>query len=397
MPTSRFEPSAIKNKVKREEIARKQKKEKRQEKLQRRLAQAKLEANDPLAKKKRLAQNIPRTLDNTREFDPSILTANPSAEPEAGPSTLAPQENSTGNAEPEQQPQDESAADIATDPFAAYFSGEFDPSVPPKVLITTSPKATRTTYDFCDELVGVFPGAEFIRRKKGKGFEVGRIAGWAANRGYSHLMVVNEDMKKPNAITMVYLPEGPTAYFKLTSIELSQKISGHARATAHYPELVMNGFVTRLGHTVGRLFQTLFPPMPEFQGRQVVTLHNQRDFLFFRRHRYAFRSTEKVALQEIGPRFTLKLRYLKKGLPAVKNLGAPSKPLEFDAEENEQEKQALKDIEMGEAQAPSEEQNEEDATNEGGTKQTKAVPPTEDEYLWMWKPELETTRRTFFL
>ena len=35
------------------------------------------------------------------------------------------------------------------------------------------------------------------------------------------------------------------------------------------------------------MFQTTFPPMPEFQGRQVVTLHNQRDFLFFRRHRYA--------------------------------------------------------------------------------------------------------------
>ena len=219
MPTNRFEPSSIKNKVKREEIARKQKKAKRQDKLQRRLAQAKVEANDPLAKKvrlvhkspccgfcytqlnisqKRLAQNVPRTLDNTREYDPSILTANPNAEPEAGPSTHV-QNNDLASSDPSvEQPQDESAADIAADPFAAYFSGEFDPSVPPKVLITTSPKATRVTYDFCDELVGIFPGAEFIRRKKGKGFEMGRIAGWAANRGYSHLMVVNEDMKKPS-------------------------------------------------------------------------------------------------------------------------------------------------------------------------------------------------------
>ncbi|KAL1941101.1 hypothetical protein VTO73DRAFT_7313 [Trametes versicolor] len=396
MPTARFEPSTIKNKIKREEIANKQKKAKGQEKLQRRLAQAKAEANDPLAKKKRLAQNVPRTLDNTREYDPSILTANPNSE--AGPSTLASQDPSSSvdaQAEPTQQPEDETAADIANDPFAAYFSGAIDPSVPPKVLVTTSPKATRTTYDFCDELVGVFPGAEFIRRKKGKGFEVGRIAGWAANRGYSHLMVVNEDTKKLNAITMVYLPNGPTAYFKLSSVELSQKISGHARATSHYPELVLNGFVTRLGHTVGRLFQTFFPPMPEFQGRQVVTLHNQRDFLFFRRHRYAFRSTEKVALQEIGPRFTLKLRYMKKGLPAVKNLGGPSKHLEFDAEEHEQEKLALKDIEMGESAA--QEQNEEGEKELEPPKQKKVVPPTEDEYLWIWKPELETTRRTFFL
>ena len=139
---------------------------------------------------------MPRTLDNTREYDPSILTANPNAEPEAGPSTL-PQEGDAAS-QPVVQPQDESAADIAADPFAEYFSGALDPSIPPKVLVTTSPKATRLTYDFCEELVAVFPGAEFIRRKKGKGFEMGRIAGWAANRGYSHLVVVNEDMKKPS-------------------------------------------------------------------------------------------------------------------------------------------------------------------------------------------------------
>lgn len=99
--------------------------------------------------------------------------------------------------------------------------------------------------------------------------------------------------------------------------------------------------------------------------------------------RYAFRSTEKVALQEIGPRFTLKLRYMKKGLPAVKNLGGPSKHLEFDAEEHEQEKLALKDIEMGESAA--QEQNEEGEKEPEPSKQKKVVPPTEDEYLWIWK------------
>lgn len=56
--------------------------------------------------------------------------------------------------------------------------------------------------------MGVFPGGEFIRRKKGKGFEVGRIAGWAADRGYKHLCVVNEDMKKPSelAVELFILP-----------------------------------------------------------------------------------------------------------------------------------------------------------------------------------------------
>jgi ribosome production factor 1 len=100
---------------------------------------------------------------------------------------------------------DESAADIATDPFASYFSATDDPNLPPKILITTSPKSTKLTYDFCDELVGVFPGAEFVRRKKGKGFELGRIAGWAAGRGYRHLCVVNEDMKQPSESSLFFL------------------------------------------------------------------------------------------------------------------------------------------------------------------------------------------------
>lgn len=89
----------------------------------------------------------------------------------------------------------ETSADIDSDPFASYFS-DWDPNTPPKVLITTSPKATKVTYSFCEELVDVFPGAEFIRRKKGRGFEMGRIAGWAADRGFQKMLVVNEDVKR---------------------------------------------------------------------------------------------------------------------------------------------------------------------------------------------------------
>ena len=105
--------------------------------------------------------------------------------------------------------------------------------------------------------------------------------------------------------------------------------------------------------------------MPEFEGRQVVILHNQRDFLFFRRHRYAFRSIEKAALQEIGPRFTLKLRWVKKGLPAVLALGEPPKPLEIGDD-------------------PVETKEPIDGRNaESG--RPKVTPPTQDEYTWMWK------------
>lgn len=145
--------------------------------------------------------------------------------------------------------------------------------------------------------------------------------------------------------------------------------------------------------------------MPEFQGRQVVTLHNQRDFLFFRRHRfvppfsltqvlltfprrYAFRSTEKVQLQEIGPRFTLKLRSLRKGLPAVKNLGEVSKDLEFDTFEDEEKPPQNSPVVSSDDSAQADDAEMTDLRDDSATSANPSktvVPPKEDEYVWMWK------------
>ena len=57
---------------------------------------------------------------------------------------------------------------------------------------------------------------------------------------------------------------------------------GHGRAARAKPELVLNNFDTRLGHRLGRMFASLFHQDPSFRSRQVATLHNQRDFIFFR-------------------------------------------------------------------------------------------------------------------
>lgn len=150
---------------------------------------------------KRLAHNVPNTLDNQREFDPSVLTADPRRTQENAASIASqPIESSSGSnavLADGVSMAPEISADINSDPFASYFS-DWDPNAPPKVLVTTSPKATKLTYNFCEELVDVFPGAEFIRRKKGRGFEMGRIAGWAADRGYQKMLVVNEDVKRPS-------------------------------------------------------------------------------------------------------------------------------------------------------------------------------------------------------
>lgn len=137
------------------------------------------------------------------------------------------------------------------------------------------------------------------------------------------------------------------------------------------------------------MFAQLFPSLPQFRGRQVATLHNQRDFLFFRRHRYAFTSPTSAKLQEIGPRFTLKLRWMRKGLPAVR-AGDGRMPSGGDAGEEEF---AIDDDEEVEAQ---EKMDEEEAAAEMGqgpaknqniTPSGQAIPALdeEQEYEWKWK------------
>ncbi|KAI8394222.1 anticodon-binding protein [Radiomyces spectabilis] len=202
---------------------------------------------------------------------------------------------------------DEVAQDEALDELASYFSGKA-----PKIVITTSKNCTMASYEFCAELVTMLPNAQYAKR--GSNHELRHVIKQAKAKEFTDLLIVNEDRKVPNAITLIHLPDGPTAYFKLTSYTPGKRIANHGAVTAHNPEIILNNFNTRLGHTVGRMFQALFPQLPEFQGRQVVTFHNQRDFIFVRRHRYVFRDTERVGLQELGPRFTLKLRSLQKGI-----------------------------------------------------------------------------------
>lgn len=50
----------------------------------------------------------------------------------------------------------------------------------------------------------------------------------------------------------------------------------------------------------------------------MVTFHNQRDFIFVRHHRYVYRKENqakiRARLQELGPRFTLKMKWLQEGV-----------------------------------------------------------------------------------
>ncbi|CUM62959.1 uncharacterized protein PRCAT00000519001 [Priceomyces carsonii] len=263
----------IKNKQKRQRVFAELKHEKNKERHKLRLARMKEERLNPELKDERLKSNVPNTIENMRVYDETIGTA---IEGE--------------------------------DEFAQYFQD----GKAPKILLTTNTYAKKEAYEFADILMDFLPNTTFVKRRKD--YSIKEMAKYCNNREFTDLVVINEDKKKVTGLTFIHLPEGPTFYFSITSLVDTKQIQGHGRATDHTPELILNNFQTRFGKLVGRLFQSLFPQRPEIQGRQVITLHNQRDFIFFRRHRYIFRNEEKVGLQELGPQFTLKLRRVQKNV-----------------------------------------------------------------------------------
>ncbi|KAL4890429.1 anticodon-binding protein [Aspergillus ambiguus] len=225
---------------------------------------------------------------------------------------------------------------LAPEALAAKFPSLFANELrTPKILITTG--LNSTLHHEAEALTDFFPNSIYVRRTAHRfshKFSVREISKFAANREYTAIVILNEDQKRVSGMDIVHLPAGPMFHFSISNWVDGKRIPGHGRSTEHWPELILNNFRTPLGLLTARLFQTLFPPQPDLEGRQVVTVHNQRDYLFVRRHRYVFREkreTEKavvgadgkemkgaegirVSTQELGPRFTLKLRRVDKGI-----------------------------------------------------------------------------------
>lgn len=204
---------------------------------------------------------------------------------------------------------EELAGDEQDDEFAPFWKCEKEP----KIFLTTRPRPSKHLFKFISDLMGMIPLVFYHPRKSR---ELTEMSAWALDNGFTHMIVLGEKNKAVTRLTLSLLDKegGPTCVFKVSSVELQKDLKDHGTATDHLPELVLNNFDTRTGHRVGRMFGSMFPQRPEFLGRTVVTFHNQRDFIFVRHHRYEFTpSMQRANLQELGPRFTLKMRSMSAG------------------------------------------------------------------------------------
>lgn len=373
----------IQNKIKRGEQYRKNRNAKESERRDLRHKRRRHEDKNPEERARRLAKNVPKTLDSKRTWDDvdpeagdgafgaSIDVLNPKRrkveEQQSQPDEAVAKDEVDGEedevdsmlgdsdeeGDEDEKPKDQEpaerapseapsmATDVALTPenLSSRFPGLFNlpEGYEPKVLITTS--INSMLHDEAEMLTDLFPNSKYVRRSAhahSYKYSVREIAKYASSREFTHLVILNQALhkKEPSGLDIVFLPHGPMFHFSITHFVPGKKLPGHGNATNHFPELILNGFRTPLGVVTAHLFKSLFPSHPEIEGRQVVTLHNQRDYIFFRRHRYVFRdkrATEKViqdvdgkpmkgaeeiraGLQELGPRFTMKLRRVDKGI-----------------------------------------------------------------------------------
>lgn len=105
--------------------------------------------------------------------------------------------------------------------------------------------------------------------------------------------MINEHNKKPYSLSFCVLPDGGTFEFRVKNYIPTFDIYNKGRPTGFNPELILKNFNTSLGRRVSWGIASLFDNRAEFQGRTVVTFHNQRDFIFFRHHWYIFKAEDK--------------------------------------------------------------------------------------------------------
>ncbi|OLQ13387.1 Ribosome production factor 1 [Symbiodinium microadriaticum] len=178
-----------------------------------------------------------------------------------------------------------------------------------KILVTTQQKPSKKCFDFLKELVrslmccisytkpdilgelvNVIPNTFYYPRRD---FPFKKICEYATNKDFTDVMLFHEKAK-------VNLEKS-----RQEELSAFEDMKGGATCNASR------------SRRLARQFAALFP-------QRTVTFHNQRDFIFFRHYRYVFKEDgTKCKLQEIGPRFTMKCRYLQHGT--------------FDAKEGEYE------------------------------------------------------------
>jgi ribosome production factor 1 len=165
----------IGNKIKRTEVFSRIKKQKQDIKKAKK-EQRKKDAKDP--DKKDIPKNVPKTLDNMREADMTVVVSD----------------------------DEEVAKDEDEDEFRRYFDGET-----PKTIITTQNRPSKGLIELIKTLLVLIPGSYFYERRN---YDIKEICQYAGDRGFTNLIILGQGLqlgghkKNPCSMLLIHLPEG---------------------------------------------------------------------------------------------------------------------------------------------------------------------------------------------
>ncbi|EAK87831.1 IMP4 U3 small nucleolar ribonucleoprotein [Cryptosporidium parvum Iowa II] len=190
----------------------------------------------------------------------------------------------------------------------------------PKILITTSRSPSSRLLQFVKELNLVIPNSFRINRG---GYVLNDFGDLCRSNGATDLVVVHEHRGEPDGLIISHFPYGPTAYFAISDVVLRHDLPiKPSTMSQSIPHLIFQNFNSTLGLRVSNILKHLFPKLKNASQR-VISFVNINDNIIFRHFSWDKDITDKseeIQLNEIGPRFILKLYKIELGTLEMKNL-----------------------------------------------------------------------------
>eukprot|EP00898_Chlorokybus_atmophyticus_P003406 jgi/Chlat1/4066/Chrsp26S04120 len=206
--------------------------------------------------------------------------------------------------------EDEITAELRTHIDDEYArAGERDP----KILLTTSRDPSSRLTQFVKELKLIFPNAQRVNRG---GQVIAQIVEACRASEFTDIVMVHEHRGEPDGLVISHLPYGPTAYFGLANVVTRHDIKSTkdiGTVSEAVPHLVFHNFNTKLGQRTQNILKYLFA-VPKDESKRIITFANQSDYISFRHHVYEKpKGVKSIDLNEIGPRFEMRLYQIKLG------------------------------------------------------------------------------------
>jgi len=186
----------------------------------------------------------------------------------------------------------------------------------PKIVITTSRDPSSRLKQFAKEIKLIFPNSQRINRGN---YEMKKLLEACRANDVTDFIIVSESRGVPIGLTISHLPFGPTAYFQLLNVVMRHDIPEIGKMSEAYPHLIFHNFKTKLGKRVVSILKYLFP-VPKEDSKRVITFYNYEDYICFRHHVYKKEEDKSLSLEEVGPRFELKLYKIKLGTLDLENI-----------------------------------------------------------------------------